>query len=539
MQQHRNGGYWAPEHMRPGDMHFFREMDVKYLRILDPDIFQIHTAHLALPNAEINPRLWWLDDGNRHQNWSMEQDPIGTANRHAEQAGQQIEKWMRQADERGLKFPPFNKLVMSGVNEPDSRSAPDQIRRYTERLVIRAGELQLPAFQAFNFSTGHPEHVHEGWRNWKYFLEIEPVLQAHNSIINVHEYGQDGGPWHVWKDENGEVRIDWKNLCGRVLALADQTDLRIVIGEWGFDGKLFNKHPHHVGYRGLGISSTQYAQHYRDYHNAVSHAVYAICPFITDYRDNGWKTFDTEPSHAALQGVKHQLNVPPPVDDPKPPAIDSEPPVDNPIDVTNPIPSGDRIIDTLATLLNIQPKVMQAIIDVESGGAAFYMPHVPTSRFELHVFRDSFVTDNITSNLAFRKVFRFRDGIPSWHGYQHEILIGDNWVNIHDGQRIENIAIERATEMNEELGYRATSMGVAQIMGFNYHKCGYRSATEMYHAFSAAELPQLIGFVFYVLNTPGCLQALHAGDYLEFAKLYNGPGQPDYYANLISQAIDK
>lgn len=78
----------------------------------------------------------------------------------------------------------------------------------------------------------------------------------------------------------------------------------------------------------------------------------------------------------------------------------------------------------------------------------------------------------------------------------------------------------------------ATSWGGPQIMGFNAHAAGHTSADAMVRAMADSEDAQLTAFVSLVLSwrIDG---ALRAGDWLAFARRYNGTGQAAAYARKI------
>lgn len=63
----------------------------------------------------------------------------------------------------------------------------------------------------------------------------------------------------------------------------------------------------------------------------------------------------------------------------------------------------------------------------------------------------------------------------------------DFWKNCHQNQAQENDAFDFAISVDSDKAYEATSMGLGQIMGNNYAKCGYTSAKEMYGDFATGE----------------------------------------------------
>ena len=85
------------------------------------------------------------------------------------------------------------------------------------------------------------------------------------------------------------------------------------------------------------------------------------------------------------------------------------------------------------------------------------------------------------------------------------------------------------------------SMGLPQIMGFNFAAIGYNSVEEMFDAFSADERVQLIGFFDFVRGkraTSPRMAALQSKDFYSFAAQYNGGGQVELYSGRIQSYYD-
>jgi hypothetical protein len=186
----------------------------------------------------------------------------------------------------------------------------------------------------------------------------------------------------------------------------------------------------------------------------------------------------------------------------------------------------DNLISTVARVLRVEQRAMQAILAIESGGAAFRDGR-PVIRFEPHVFWNLWGKDNPD---AFHANFQFEN----WRGDTHRRRgPSDEWLKMHGSQDDEWAALEQASALNRELAIQSASLGAPQIMGFNHIKCGYPNAVEMLAAFSASATPQIWAFASFIANSPGCLEAMQAGDWLKFATIYNGPGQAERYAALI------
>ena len=222
---------------------------------------------------------------------------------------------------------------------------------------------------------------------------------------------------------------------------------------------------------------------------------------------------------------------------PRPPQAPQQP--QQPVKVQTPPPkpraSKRAYLDTLASLLQVDRKALQAVIDIESGGRAFDNGK-PIIRFELHVFWKSLTSEE--KSLA-SKNFRMVEGMAKWHNGAHEINFGDGaWHKIHTGsQSDEWNAINLASLTNREKTFRSCSFGAFQIMGFHHRKLYYESAEAMYHGFAVSEAVQAWGFVCFIMSNKAMLSALQRGDYDEFAKYYNGSGAAKRYGKLIRSRI--
>ena len=88
----------------------------------------------------------------------------------------------------------------------------------------------------------------------------------------------------------------------------------------------------------------------------------------------------------------------------------------------------------------------------------------------------------------------------------------------------------------------SVSMGLPQVMGFNYYVVGYSSAKEMFNAMSnstKSQLDALFSALSYRDETgKSCLDPLRAGDFVSFGGCYNGVGRDQEYGSQISQAAE-
>lgn len=184
-------------------------------------------------------------------------------------------------------------------------------------------------------------------------------------------------------------------------------------------------------------------------------------------------------------------------------------------------------IKSYASTYEIDKNVLGGFILVESSGSGFSNGKV-TIRLENHHF--------LKGTAAQYKGTYFDYGSPTYKGHVYRKKASDDWIKCHQNQTQENTAFSFAISLNSTKAYEATSMGLAQIMGFNYKRCGYTSAKKMYDGFAASEKAQLEGFIKFIVSDSNLLKACQDKDYRTMASLYNGSGNVDTYAPKIEAA---
>jgi hypothetical protein len=75
-------------------------------------------------------------------------------------------------------------------------------------------------------------------------------------------------------------------------------------------------------------------------------------------------------------------------------------------------------------------------------------------------------------------------------------------------------------------------------VGFNYQRIGYATVQNMFNALQADERNHVLALFDYIRTDAALLQALHNADYVRFARGYNGPGQAQYYGDLIETWVN-
>ncbi|MEX1020539.1 MAG: N-acetylmuramidase domain-containing protein [Litorilinea sp.] len=177
--------------------------------------------------------------------------------------------------------------------------------------------------------------------------------------------------------------------------------------------------------------------------------------------------------------------------------------------------------------LQIDPAVAVAVLLTESGGAAFRDGRL-VIRFENHIFYEKWGKQQPD---RFQHHFGFNPS-QQWTGHQWREDPNRPFRPCHTSQAEEWATFEFARRLDETAAIAAISMGAPQIMGFNHQAIGYATPQSMLQAFQASEAAQ-IQAMFRFIESKRLVPVLQAGDYREFAAHYNGPGQPDFYAQRI------
>lgn len=306
------GVYWSPGHGRPDDLAYMANLQPPVVRILDPDVQHIAAVHAAAPRAIVFLRYWWLDDGNGEQLHAMNRDPVGTGKRHAAEWNREITRLRGEANERGLAFPPANQLLVAGVNEINQGGTDSAITPYQVTLLDECAAYAIRA-AAFSWGVGWPANKGEGSPpNWEPYAPVYDAIRRGDHVMDIHEYWYDSGPADGWGWWAGRI-----NKC--------PWNVPIIIGECGVDNYVdaarWENEGGNRGWRG-NVTARQYADQMEYYLRRLDSRVIAILPFTTDYRDNGWESFDTAEAHPFFIEIGETAPEPgprPPEPEPVPP----------------------------------------------------------------------------------------------------------------------------------------------------------------------------------------------------------------------------
>jgi hypothetical protein len=192
------------------------------------------------------------------------------------------------------------------------------------------------------------------------------------------------------------------------------------------------------------------------------------------------------------------------------------------------------VLEPLSARIGIDKGVAVAVIAVESGGSGLGPDDRLIIRFENHLFWAYWGKANPA---GFNQYFVF-DQSTSWKGHQYRAQPNGPWLDVHQNQNSEWAAFNLASTIDAVAAKKSISMGLTQILGSNYRAIGYASPDAMFAAFAADEKFQLLGFFNFVKNDQRQINALQNRDFVGFARIYNGPGQPDFYGGLIKGVVD-
>jgi hypothetical protein len=159
---------------------------------------------------------------------------------------------------------------------------------------------------------------------------------------------------------------------------------------------------------------------------------------------------------------------------------------------------------------------VKAVLKVESKGRGFSADGRPIILFEPHVFSKQTIRkfDISNPNVSYK----------SWGQKPYPGTQAGRYAQL-----------EEAFALDPEAAVGAASWGLFQILGLNYKACGFSSATAFVADMSQSEARMLAAFEAFV-RANKILDELQKKDWAGFARVYNGPGQVEKYAKLLSDA---
>ena len=171
-------------------------------------------------------------------------------------------------------------------------------------------------------------------------------------------------------------------------------------------------------------------------------------------------------------------------------------------------------------LCDCEPEVLMAVVKVETGGdGGFVAPGKPKILFEGHIFWKQLMKRGIDPN----KLAKL-----------HPTIIYKKWTKeYYKGGIKEYDRLEEAEKISYDAALSSISMGLFQIMGFNYASCGCETVKEMWSRSCKSEAEQFglgLGFI----KNSDLIPYLQNKNWTSFAKKYNGP---EYYKNQYDKKL--
>lgn len=202
------------------------------------------------------------------------------------------------------------------------------------------------------------------------------------------------------------------------------------------------------------------------------------------------------------------------------------------------------LIGTLADKLKVPPGAVIGTLVAESGGAAFASDGRLVIRFEVHLFYRYWGEKNQD---VFNRFFSF-DRSSAANGFKNHMWrsnVESEFQFFHGKNNREWDVLNFARALNDTAALMSISMGMSQVVGFNYRAIGYESVQQMFDQFARSAHAQILA-LFDFVKGPGSsspvIAAMQNGDYVAFARAYNGPANTAVYSERIktnSEVFDR
>lgn len=168
----------------------------------------------------------------------------------------------------------------------------------------------------------------------------------------------------------------------------------------------------------------------------------------------------------------------------------------------------DSDYELFGWLLDCEPEMLKAFVNVESSGSGFLPSRRPVILFESYQFFKNLKNVGID---------------PYKYIREYSDIITDKWVKNYQGGEKEWLRLEKATKIHKEAAQKSASWGLLQIMGSNYSLTGEKNIEDFITKMSKNEFTQLsLGIEF--IKSKGIVSLMISKDFNGMARVYNGPG---------------
>jgi hypothetical protein len=171
-----------------------------------------------------------------------------------------------------------------------------------------------------------------------------------------------------------------------------------------------------------------------------------------------------------------------------------------------------------ANLLDIEVATIKSVTEVESKGGGYLASRRPKILFEAHLF----------SRFTSQK-----------YNQTHPHIASPKWNKaLYKGGEKEYDRLKEAMALDEKAALMSCSWGLFQILGSNHKACGFSTVQDFVQTQVESEKNQLLAFINFVKANRMDIH-LRNKDFAAFARMYNGPGQVEYYSGKLKAAYDK
>ena len=162
------------------------------------------------------------------------------------------------------------------------------------------------------------------------------------------------------------------------------------------------------------------------------------------------------------------------------------------------------MIEEAASDLRVEPAALDALVEIEGGGATFWRCGRPPILFEAHVF------GRLTGH-------RYADSHPNLSTRRWDrSLYGPSGDHQYD-------RLTAAMNLDPVDALKSASWGAFQVMGFNHQLGGHKHVEYFVDEIVSGPEGQLYSFMRFV-DAIDAIEDLRARDWAAFARKYNGPG---------------
>lgn len=175
-------------------------------------------------------------------------------------------------------------------------------------------------------------------------------------------------------------------------------------------------------------------------------------------------------------------------------------------------------VTDIASTIDLSCAELRGFVEVESGGSGFGNDGKIVIQFEPHIF-SRYLTDKKIAHTLTKKVLNkktyyaisvAKKPLLVSRGKSDAGIASGSWniLNGVEGQVQEYKAFSIAMSIDPDSALLSTSIGLMQIMGFNFYKLGYKTVNAMWDDFKKGEYQQVLGGAKFIKSVPKLWNAL-------------------------------